>query len=276
LYRYFIELAYKGTPFCGWQLQSNAATVQAEIEKQLGLLLRETIRVTGAGRTDTGVHASYFVAHFDSLRNDVHAMPNIIRKLNGLLPKEIAVYGIHPVAAEAHARFDAISRTYCYRIATRKNPFTTELSYHLCRPLDMEKMNEAAKILPEYTDFTSFSKLHGNARTNLCTITQARWTGNTESAELCFEITANRFLRNMVRAIVGTMIEIGLGKRPPEDIRHIIEAKNRNAAGTSAPPQGLYLTNIVYPEPIMNYKFLRTKPVKNHIFIGKLPETKQS
>jgi len=245
--RYFIELAYKGTPFCGWQLQPNGTTVQAELEHALGLLLREPVRLTGAGRTDTGVHALYYVAHFDASRDDLHNDISLIGKINGILPCEIAVYRIAAVPPDAHARFDAVSRTYHYKIATRKKPFTFDMAYHFYRPLDVAKMNEAAAILSEYKDFTSFSKLHGNAKTNLCDILDAQWI-DQGNGELLFVITANRFLRNMVRAIVGTMIDIGLGKYPPEEIRRIILEKNRGIAGTSAPPQGLYLAKIEYPE----------------------------
>jgi len=243
--RYFIELVYKGTPFYGWQLQHNLPTVQGELEKALGMLLREPVRLTGAGRTDTGVHAACYMAHFDALREDLHIDTSLISKLNGILPREIVVNRIIAVPLDAHARFDAISRTYLYKIATKKNPFTIDLAYHFYRPLDLQKMNEAAIILPEYNDFTSFSKLHGNAKTNLCNILQVGWFDDCYG-ELRFEITANRFLRNMVRAIVGTMIEIGLGKYPPNEIRNIILKKDRGAAGTSVPPQGLYLTKIEY------------------------------
>ncbi len=252
MYRYFIELAYKGTPFCGWQLQPNGPTVQEELERVFSMLLREEIRITGAGRTDTGVHASYFVAHFDTSKDGLHTDMQLMGKINQLIPKEIAIYRILKVAPDAHARFDAISRTYHYRIATKKNPFTADLAYHFYRSLDIGKMNEAATILMEYADFTSFSKLHGNAKTNLCEISQAYWTENKDG-EVCFIITANRFLRNMVRAIVGTMLEVGLGKLQPEGIRQVIEAKDRGFAGTSVPPQGLYLVDIKYPASIFNY-----------------------
>ena len=221
--------------------------MQGELERALGLLLREPVRLTGAGRTDTGVHALHFVAHFDASRNDLHTDSSLIAKLNGMIPREIAVYRIISVAPDAHARFDALSRTYFYKIATKKNPFTVDGAYHFYRPLDVVKMNEAASILPEYKDFTSFSKLHGQAKTNLCDIHRAQWI-DEGNGELRFEIAANRFLRNMVRAIVGTMIEIGLGKYPPDDIRKIILEKNRGAAGMSVPPQGLYLARIEYPD----------------------------
>lgn len=245
--RYFIELAYRGAPFCGWQLQPNGPTVQGELERAIGMLLRQPVRLVGAGRTDAGVHALYYVAHFDAERNDLHTDDAFTGKLNGIIPRDIAVYRIAAVPPCAHARFDAVSRTYHYRIATRKNPFTADSAYHFYRPLDAAKMNEAATILPEYKDFTSFSKLHGNAKTNLCNVSTACWIDGG-NGELCFVITANRFLRNMVRAIVGTMIEIGLGKYPPIDIRRIILEKNRGTAGASVPPQGLYLAGIEYPE----------------------------
>jgi len=247
VFRYFIELAYKGTPFCGWQFQPNGPTVQGELERALEMILRNPARLTGAGRTDAGVHALNYVAHFDALRDDLHTDASMIDRLNGILPREIAVSRIIIVPPAAHARFNAVSRTYRYRIATKKNPFTIDWAYHFYRPLDVEKMNEAAAILLEYKDFTSFSKLHSDAKTNLCDILYAQWYDDHDD-ELRFEITANRFLRNMVRAIVGAMIDIGLGKYPPADIREIILEKNRGAAGTSAPPQGLYLVKIEYPE----------------------------
>ena len=251
--RYFIELAYKGTSFCGWQLQPNGPTIQGELERVLELLLREPIRLTGAGRTDAGVHALHYIAHFDTTRENLHKDSFLIRKINGMVSREIAVYRIIAVPLDAHARFDAVSRTYYYRIATKKNPFTLELTYHFYRQFNLDKMNEAAAILLEYKDFTSFSKLHGNAKTNLCDISNAYWIDDN-NGELRFIITANRFLRNMVRAIVGTMIDIGLEKNTPDDIRRIILAKNRGMAGTSVPPQGLYLAKIEYPEYIDFHK----------------------
>jgi len=254
LSRYFIELAYKGTPFYGWQLQPNLPTVQEELEKALGMLLREPVRLTGAGRTDTGVHALHYVAHFDALIGDLHQNTAFVSKLNGILPREIVVYRIFAVPTNVHARFDAVSRTYYYKIATRKNPFTVDFAYHFYRPLDLAKMNEAAVILMEYTDFTSFSKLHGNAKTNLCDISHAQWHDDC-NGKIHFVIKANRFLRNMVRAIVGTMIDIGLGKQQPTDIRRIILEKNRAAAGTSVPPQGLYLAKIEYNLPYVCENF---------------------
>ena len=248
--RYFIELAYKGTPFSGWQLQTNAPTVQGELERVLWTLFREPVRLTGAGRTDSGVHASHFVAHFDTQREDLDKDTTLIIKLNGMLPREIVVFRIIAVTPNAHARYDALSRTYHYRIATKKNPFTIDLAFHFYRSLDLEKMNEVAAILPQYNDFTSFAKLHGESKTNLCELMNAQWFDSND--ELRFEITANRFLRNMVRAIVGTMIDVGLGKYPPEDVHRIIQEKDRNAAGASAPPQGLYLVKIEYPRLLID------------------------
>ena len=217
------------------------------MERALGVLLREPVRLTGAGRTDAGVHALYCVAHFDASRDDLHADKLLISKINAITPNEIAVDRIVSVPPDAHARFDAISRTYHYLIAPKKNPFTFDFAYHFYRPLNVAKMNEAAAILLEYSDFTSFGKLHGNNKTNICNVFNAQWLEDL-NGDLRFVITANRFLRNMVRAIVGTMIEIGLGKYSPVDIRRIIIEKDREAAGTSAPPHGLYLAKIEYPK----------------------------
>ena len=230
-------------------MQQNAPTVQGEFERIFETLFREPVRFTGAGRTDAGVHATHFVAHFDTSRNDLDKDPALIAKLNSMLPREIVVYRIFAVQPDAHARFDALSRTYHYRIATIKNPFTVDLAYHLYRSLDIEKMNQAAAILLEYNDFTSFAKLHGNAKTNLCELIEAKWYDDT-AGELRFEITANRFLRNMVRAIVGTLIDVGLNKYPPQALHYIIQKQDRGASGTSAPPQGLYLVRIEYPDSI--------------------------
>ena len=227
-------------------MQTNAPTVQGELERALWTLFREPVRLTGAGRTDSGVHALHYIAHFDTLREDLDKDPSLIIKLNGMLPREIVVFRIIAVAPDAHARFDAVSRTYHYRIATKKNPFTIDLAFHFYRALDLAKMNEAAAILSQYNDFTSFAKLHGESKTNLCNLFSAQWFDDSDG-ELRFEITANRFLRNMVRAIVGTMIDVGLGKYPPEDVHRIIQEKDRTAAGASAPPQGLYLVAIKYP-----------------------------
>lgn len=249
LYRYFIRLSYKGTHYHGWQIQPGAITVQEVLNKQLSMLLREEIYCVGCGRTDTGVHAPYFFAHFDtSSSNLLVEKERFIYKLNSVLPYDIAVYDIISVVSEAHARFSAISRTYLYRICQNKEPFTFDFCHHVSRQLDIDKMNEAAQILYEYTDFTSFSKLHTDVKTNNCRIEKAYWeiSGN----EFHFYIKADRFLRNMVRAIVGTCISIGENKTSTEQFRQIIESKNRSNAGVSIAAKGLHLIHVDYPKEI--------------------------
>lgn len=242
--RYFLQLSYKGTNYHGWQVQPNAVSVQEVMEKALSTILREEISAAGAGRTDTGVHASFFVLHFDSDKNNLDQI-NLVYKLNRFLPPDIAVSKIFRVNKEAHARFSAISRTYKYYISTEKNPFRTDISYQYTVPLDVQKMNKAASILFDYEDFTSFSRLHTDVKTNNCKIYHAEWIRKEE--QLVFIIKADRFLRNMVRAVVGTMLEVGRGKLTINEFREIIERKDRGAAGASAPPQGLFLTHIGYP-----------------------------
>jgi tRNA pseudouridine38-40 synthase len=242
-HRYFLHLSYKGTRYFGWQRQPNAISVQEVIEKTLSTVLREEIAVVGAGRTDTGVHASFYVLHFDVL-NEIIEPEKLLYHLNRFLPDDIAIQKIKKVNSDFHARFSAVSRTYKYFISTVKDPFTADTSYQFTVPLDIEKMNEAAKMLFEYTDFTSFAKLHTDVKTNNCKIFQAEW--ETENNQLVFTIKADRFLRNMVRAIVGTLLEVGKDKITVDDFRKIIEMKNRGAAGTSAPPQGLFLVDIGY------------------------------
>lgn len=241
--RYFLQLSYKGTSYFGWQRQPNAISVQEVVEKTLSTVLREDIAVVGAGRTDTGVHASFYVLHFDVL-NEISEPEKQLYHLNRFLPDDIAIQKIKRVNSDFHARFSAVSRTYKYFICTKKNPFQTETCYKFTVPLNLEKMDEAAKILFEYTDFTSFSKLHTDVKTNNCKIFQAEWIKTGEM--LVFTIKADRFLRNMVRAIVGTLLEVGKGKITVDDFRNIIEMKNRGAAGTSVPPQGLFLVDIEY------------------------------
>ena len=245
--RYFIELAYKGTHFHGWQVQPNAVSVQECLEKALSTITRETIAVTGAGRTDTGVHSSYFVAHFDSEKLLLDH-PDFTHKLNSFLNKDIVIFGISKVNADAHARFDAISRTYQYHLNLRKDPFSLETSWYFFHQLNLETMNEASRILFEYTDFTSFSKLHTDVKTNNCKIYLAEWT--QEGTDIIFTVKADRFLRNMVRALVGTILEVGIGKINLAEFRKVIEMKDRGAAGLSVPAHGLFLTNVEYPETI--------------------------
>jgi tRNA pseudouridine38-40 synthase len=241
--RFFIHIAYNGTRYHGWQSQPNAVTVQATIEKALSTLLQTPTAIIGAGRTDAGVHAKEMYAHLDI---EVYfERKGLVNKLNSLLPKDIMIYDILPVHNEAHARFDATSRSYEYKIHTYKDIFTDDMSWQFDLPLDIEKMNEAAKILLEYNDFQCFSKTHTDVHTFNCIISQAHWEKNEQS--YIFHITADRFLRNMVRAIVGTLIQIGLGKKEVVEMHDIIQSKNRSRAGFSVPAKGLYLTEIVYP-----------------------------
>lgn len=245
--RYFIYLAYNGENYCGWQIQPNGISVQETIEKALSTLLRIPASIVGAGRTDAGVHARLMVAHFDNEKEDFD--PTVLtNKLNGLLPKDIAIYRIVEVREDAHARFDATSRLYRYYITTEKDPFLHQLKYKIYGALDMEIMNACTNVLFEYEDFTSFSKLHTDVKTNNCKIIQAYW--EQHGNDYIFTIQANRFLRNMVRSIVGTLLEAGRAKIGVEDMRRIIELKDRGAAGTSAPAQALFLEGIDYDSDI--------------------------
>lgn len=246
LQRYFIELAYNGTNYHGWQIQPNAVTVQEMLNKALSILLRQPVETTGCGRTDTGVHATTFYAHFDLEESMVSGPRDIgIRSLNSLLPYDIAIKRIVPVHAEAHARFDATLRSYEYHIHFHKDPFKLDRSWLLRDVPDVALMNQAAAILMEYTDFSCFSKSNTQVFTNNCKISRAEWVKTGDG--LVFHISADRFLRNMVRAIVGTLILVGKGEIEPEGIRAIIESKNRSNAGTSVPACGLYLTEVKYP-----------------------------
>ncbi|RHU29005.1 tRNA pseudouridine(38-40) synthase TruA [Parabacteroides sp. TM07-1AC] len=245
--RYFIYLGYNGKNFCGWQIQPNGLTVQQCLEEALATLLRRPVPVVGAGRTDAGVHARLMVAHFDW--DEPLADPAFLaEKLNRLLPKDIAVYRVVPVKPEAHARFDATSRTYKYYVTTRKDPFNYDLVYRMNGKLDFEAMNEACKVLFDYIDFTSFSKLHTDVKTNNCRIYQAGW--KQEGDVWVFTVQADRFLRNMVRAIVGTLLEVGRGKLTIDGFRKVIEAKDRCKAGGSVPGHALFLVNVTYPESL--------------------------
>ena len=247
-YRYFIKLSYKGTNYHGWQIQPNAVTIQEILNKAFTTILRENIDITGAGRTDTGVHALNYIAHFDSKNENLELDSKLLFKINGLLPHDIAIHSIKKAKQDAHARFDAIKRTYNYYIHKTKDPFLLETSYYHPQELNVDKMNKACKILMEYTDFTSFSKLHTDVKTNNCKIDEAYWT--EDHHKLIFTISADRFLRNMVRAIVGTLLDIGKNKLTIEDFITIIETKNRSNASASAPAHGLFLTKIKYPANI--------------------------
>jgi tRNA pseudouridine38-40 synthase len=245
--RYFIQLAYDGTDFHGWQTQPNATTVQELLDDALTIVLREPIETLGCGRTDTGVHARDFYAHFDSqsLVSGQLSLVKVVESVNAILPYTIAVKGIIPVNAEAHARFDATLRSYEYHVHFNKDPFKINHSWQLRDKPDIALMNAAARIIMEHTDFSCFSKSNTQTFTNNCKITRAEWIYSEHC--LVFHITADRFLRNMVRAIVGTLMLVGRKEIEPEDVRAIIESKNRSNAGTSVPACGLYLTEIKYP-----------------------------
>lgn len=240
--RYFIKLAYNGTQYHGWQYQPNASSVQETMNKAFSVLLNSDISLMGAGRTDTGVHAKLMYAHFDF--ETPFEIPKLVHKLNSYLPKDIVIYDIIPVADEAHTRFDATKRTYEYHINTFKDPFLQEQCWYFHQKLDVHLMNEAAKILFKHTDFQCFSKVNTDVNTFDCTIFAAHW--KQENNKLVFTISANRFLRNMVRSIVGTLVNIGLHKITLDDFNSIIVGKNRDKAGFSVPAHGLYLTEIDY------------------------------
>jgi tRNA pseudouridine38-40 synthase len=243
--RFFIELSYNGKVYHGWQNQPDAISVQEVLEKALSTILKQQIAVVGAGRTDAGVHASQMFAHFDCERT----LPDtIIFKLNSYLPKDIAIKSIFEVKDDAHARFNAVSRTYNYKISSRKNVFNYEYAYALQKSLDIELMNQACEILLQYNDFQCFSKVRTDVKTYYCKLMSAQW--ELKNNELIFTIKSDRFLRNMVRAIVGTLVNIGLGKLEVEKLHDILNSKDRGEAGFSVPAHGLYLVNVEYPEHI--------------------------
>lgn len=249
--RYFIELSYNGTAYNGWQIQQNTPhTVQQVLEDKISMLLKSKIELTGCGRTDTGVHASQYFAHFetDSLKSE-NDLENLTYKLNTVLPEDISVYSVFEVTPAAHARFDATERTYQYFLHQKKNPFIGNFSWYQYGNIDFEEMNRAADLLLQTADFTSFSKLNTQTKTNICYVSEAQWIQMNEN-EWCFVISADRFLRNMVRAIVGTVMLVGRKKINIEEFKNIIESKNRTNAGMSVPAHALYLTGIKYPENI--------------------------
>jgi len=243
--RYFIQLSYDGTAYHGWQIQPNGISVQETVGKALSVVARETVSLTGAGRTDAGVHASFFVAHFDTQNQNLDN-ERILHSLNCLLPDDIAVQSVYKVHPEAHARFDALNRTYKYYLVKAKNPFLRRYAAKEARVPDLEKINEAARKLFEYVDFTSFSKLGTDVKTNNCKVDLAEWVD--EGDRYVFTIRADRFLRNMVRAIVGTLLEVGFGKLTVDGFCKIIEAMDRCSAGSSVEAKGLFLADIGYPE----------------------------
>lgn len=248
--RYAIELAYDGTNYHGWQIQPDASSVQEVLEKAFSLILREDISLVGCGRTDTGVHAKYFVAHID-VEKPIEDSSQLLYKLNSYLPKDIVLFDIKEVSEDFHARFSATSRSYEYHLVTRKSPFEESYAYRPNFSVNFDVMNKAAKRLLDFTDFTSFSKLHTDVKTNNCDVREAVWK-QLDAHHWVFNITADRFLRNMVRAIVGTLLEVGKGKISLDQFAEIIEAKDRGKAGVSVPGKALFLSDIVYPNNYIN------------------------
>lgn len=247
--RYFIHLAYNGAAYHGWQYQQNARSVQSEVEKCMSLKIGESVKLTGCGRTDTGVHAKNYYAHFDLQKPiDSLVLGALVSEIDRFLPNDITLYHLWPVDDQANARFDAVSRTYQYHISRAKDPFNTAFSWYVYGDLNVEAMQEGSRLLLGKQDFTSFAKLHAQTKTNICTVLDSKWLVHEKN--LVFEITADRFLRNMVRAIVGTLIELGRDKLTMMDMKEIIRKRDRSSAGFSAPAQGLFLQNVDYPERI--------------------------
>ncbi|WP_224483493.1 tRNA pseudouridine(38-40) synthase TruA [Robertkochia aurantiaca] len=247
--RYFAELSYRGTAYHGWQVQPKDVSVQEIIEKALSTLLRTDISITGAGRTDAGVHARQMYAHFDL--ETPPDLSDLVYRLNAFLPADIAIHEIYRVHDEAHARFDAVSRSYEYHIISRKDPFAIDQAWYHRQETDVKKMNQAAALLLQYEDFECFSRSKTDVKTYICKVSRAEWevTGN----RLVFHISADRFLRNMVRAVVGTLMEIGTGRMEVSELHRIIESRDRREAGASVPAHGLYLTKVEYPKTIFQH-----------------------
>ena len=243
--RYFLQLAYNGKNYFGWQRQPEQISVQEVLEQSLSTLLRNPIDIVGAGRTDSGVHAKKMYAHFDF---DNPLPTDLVQRLNSFLPKDIVVYAIHLMKEDAHARFDATARTYHYFVQKGKDPFSFDFAWQIWQELDVEKMNEASKELIGTKDFSSFAKLHTDVKTHICDVKYAQW--EIQGTKLKFTITADRFLRNMVRAVVGTLVDVGKGKIDLEQFKQIIEQKDRSFASGSAPAEGLFLADVVYPKSI--------------------------
>lgn len=244
--RYFIQLSYNGTDFCGWQIQPNGPSIQEELNKALCKLLRQEIYVVGAGRTDTGVHAREMFAHFD-IEEPVDT-GDLVFRLNRFLPQAIAIQKVFEVVDDAHTRFSATSRSYQYFVTIQKDPFLHDWSWKIEQNLNVKAMNEAAKRLLGEQDFSAFSKSNTQTKTNICNVTEAYW--DQKDSVLIFHISANRFLRNMVRAVVGTLVDVGKNKLDLEGFDNVIASKNRSQAGTSAPAKGLFLTQVKYPKNI--------------------------
>ncbi len=246
--RYFIQFSYFGKAYHGWQRQPNAITVQEVLEKALSTLLRQQVEVVGAGRTDAGVHAKEMYCHFDIA--NIADREELVYRLNAFLPDDIAVQGIYQVKNDAHARFDALERTYEYWLVKEKDPFLFDYAHFVKHPLELDTMNAAANLLLEYNDFECFSKSNTDVRTFICDVREANW--RMEREKWVFTITADRFLRNMVRAVVGTLLDVGMGKMSPKDIHKVIASKDRSKAGVSVPAKGLYLTKVSYPKEIFD------------------------
>lgn len=244
--RYFIELSYSGTNFHGWQSQANALGIQEVLEEKLSMILKEKTAVTASGRTDTGVHAKQQIAHFDT---SAELTEDLLFRINCMLPHDIAINSFRPVNPDCHARFDALYREYEYYITTIKDPFARGRAWQFTKKLDFDAMNEAAGLLLKYSDFESFSKVHTDVKTFNCTVMYAQWERQAEHMIL-FRIRANRFLRGMVRAIVGTLVDIGTGKKNVADFEHILLSRNRGMAGAAAPPEGLFLAKIGFPQEV--------------------------
>lgn len=243
--RYFMDLAYRGTDWVGWQIQPNGPSIQGTLSEALGLLLKEECMPVGAGRTDAGVHATQYTAHFD-VSTAVPSTDELLYKLNRFLPDSIAVLAIRPVAERMHARFSCTSRMYCYRIARVKNPFTVQGAWELRRPMEWEKLQEATLLVKGEHDFSAFARSGASHTSPLCTVTEAYWEKSDQ--EWVLHIRANRFLRNMVRALVGTLVEVAEGGRSVDSFSHLLQGGTRTLSGQSAPACGLYFEGAVYPE----------------------------
>jgi tRNA pseudouridine38-40 synthase len=243
--RYFLKLSYLGTDYSGWQFQNNVPSVQEALERTLTSMLHEKISVMGCGRTDAGVHASEYYAHIDATRTDLHSDPLFIFRLNKSLPGSIAVHAIYAMPENAHARYSAVSRSYTYFITPTKSAVQHATTWFVHEPLNIEAMNEAADIILHHDDFLAFSKTGGEMKTSLCRVSHSRWT--EENGMLIYRITSNRFLRNMVRMCVGTMVEVGTGRMPVQRVKEILDSKKQPAVLHIAPANGLFLSGVVYP-----------------------------
>ncbi|MEP5613226.1 MAG: tRNA pseudouridine(38-40) synthase TruA [Cyclobacteriaceae bacterium] len=246
--RYFLDISYEGTAYHGWQIQPTGNTVQEEIEKALSTILKEKISIMGSGRTDTRVHATQQIAHFDTLAELTPA--DLVYKLNSFLPKDIAIRSIKAVGNDAHARFDAVKRTYHYHLHQGKNPFKQDVSYHFKQDIDRDAILEGCEIIRNWENFECFSKVHTEVNNFNCQIFAIDWLQNEDSD--LFVVTANRFLRGMVRAMVGTLLDLGTHKTNIEDLKGVLESNDRSRAGRAVPPQGLFLERIEYPTNVYN------------------------